>query len=180
MTSKKNASSKQSISSKKSISSKQRISSKQKKHLKQRTSQLTASQRSQAKRQSSKAFHVRMHANYMGDYMMAWHDVLIDFWRFFEFVKVCWIRFSSWESFIDFYIWCYPISTILACLFTVGVRISWKKLCWKGRNGGWGAIFVWRVNLRILPRKFVWAWRTTTPNCRVSFIELYVVFPTDF
>ena len=50
----------------------------------------------------------------------------------FEFVKVCGIRFSIWESFIGFYICCYPISTILACLFSVGVRISWKKLCWKG------------------------------------------------
>ena len=48
----------------------------------------------------------------------------------FEFVKVCEIRFSIWESFIGFYICCYPISTILACLFSVGVRISWKKLCW--------------------------------------------------
>ena len=47
----------------------------------------------------------------------------------FEFVKVCGIRFSIWESFIGFYISCYPISTILACLFSVGVRISWKKLC---------------------------------------------------
>ena len=50
----------------------------------------------------------------------------------FEFVKVCWIRFSIWKSFIGFYVWCYPISTILACLFTDGVLISWKKLCWKG------------------------------------------------
>ena len=48
----------------------------------------------------------------------------------FEFVKVCGIRFSIWESFIGFYICCYPISTILTCLFSVGVRISWKKLCW--------------------------------------------------
>ena len=48
---------------------------------------------------------------------------------FFEFVKVCRIRFSIWESFIGFYICCYLISTILACLFSVGVRISWKKLC---------------------------------------------------
>ena len=47
---------------------------------------------------------------------------------------LCWIRFSSWESFIGFYIWCYPISTILACLFTVGVRISWKSCV---RNGAW-------------------------------------------
>ena len=33
------------------------------------------------------------------------------------------------ESFIGFYTCCYSISTILACLFSVGVRISWKKLC---------------------------------------------------
>ena len=48
----------------------------------------------------------------------------------FEFVKVCGICFSIWESFIGFYICCYLISTILVCLFSVGVRISWKKLCW--------------------------------------------------
>ena len=47
----------------------------------------------------------------------------------FEFVKVCVIRFSMWESFIGFYICCYPISMILACLFSFGVRILWKKLC---------------------------------------------------
>ena len=47
----------------------------------------------------------------------------------FEFVKVCGIHFSIWESFIGFYICCYPISTILAGLFSVGVRILWKKLC---------------------------------------------------
>ena len=47
----------------------------------------------------------------------------------FEFVKVCGIRFSIWDSFIGFHICCCPISTILSCLFSVGVRISWKKLC---------------------------------------------------
>ena len=47
----------------------------------------------------------------------------------FEFVKICGIHFSIWQSFIGFYICCHPISTILACLFSVGVRISWKKLC---------------------------------------------------
>ena len=31
-----------------------------------------------------------------------------------------------WESFIGFYISCYPITTILACLFSVGVQIPWK------------------------------------------------------
>ena len=42
----------------------------------------------------------------------------------FEFVKVCGIRdrFSIWERFIGFYICCYPISTILTCLFSVGVE----------------------------------------------------------
>ena len=50
----------------------------------------------------------------------------------FEFVKVCGIRFSIWESFIGFYICYYPITTILACLFSVGVRWSfWHK------DAGW-------------------------------------------
>ena len=76
----------------------------------------------------------------------------------FEFVKVCGIRFSIWESFIGFYICCYPISTILACLFSVGVRISWKTLCWKGAwRRKWHlvsptlyVIIVYRVNLNKL------------------------------
>ena len=92
----------------------------------------------------------------------------------FEFVKVCGIRFSSKESFIGFYTWCYLNSTILACLFTAEFR---GKSC-----GGKGA---WRprchlVNLSKLSWNIVWSLRTTTTNCRVSFIDFYSVFPTNF
>ena len=98
------------------------------------------------------------------------------------------IRFSIWESFIGFYICCYPISTILACLFSVGVRISWKKLCWmRACRRKWHLvsptlyiIIVYRVNLNKLSRNFVGALRTTTTNWRVSFIYLYLVFPRNF
>ena len=41
-------------------------------------------------------------------------------------------------------------------------------------------ITVYRVNLNKLSRNFVGAIRTTTTNCRVSFIDLYLVFPTNF
>ena len=72
----------------------------------------------------------------------------------FGFVKVCGIRFSIWESFIGFYICGYPITTILACLFSVGVRISWKKkLRWSNEDNN---------------------------NYRISFIDLYLVFPRNF
>ena len=106
----------------------------------------------------------------------------------FEFVKVCGIHFSIWESFIGFYICCYAITTILACLFSVGVRISWKKLCWmRTWRRRWHLlsptsyiIIVYRVNLNKLSRNFVGAVRTTTTNCRVSFIDFYLVFPTNF
>ena len=72
-----------------------------------------------------------------------------------EFVKVCGICLSIWESFVGFYICCYPISTILACLFSFGVRISWKKLCWmRACRRKWHLVFptlyiiiVYRVNL---------------------------------
>ena len=80
----------------------------------------------------------------------------------FEFVKVRGIRFSIWESFIGFYICCYPISTILACLFPIGVRISWKSCVeWEhlGKNGiscllpcilllfiTWRRVFYWELN----------------------------------
>ena len=104
-------------------------------------------------------------------------------------LRVCQgISLSSCESFIGSYIWCYHISTILACLFTVGVLISWKKLCWKGnmaaempsRASYLVYYFVWRVNLSKLSQKFIWALRTTTTNCRVTFIYLYLAFPTNF
>ena len=81
------------------------------------------------------------------------------------------VSLLSWESFISFYIWCYLISTILACLFTVGVRISWKKLCRKGNMEGEFEQIITKIRLSI---------KTTTANCRVSFIDLYLVFPTNF
>ena len=36
------------------------------------------------------------------------------------------------------------------------------------------------MNLNKLSRNFVGALRTTTTNCRVSFIDLYSVFPRNF
>ena len=98
----------------------------------------------------------------------------------FEFVKVCGIRFSVWESFIGFYICCYPITTILTCLFFVGVRISWKTFCWiTAWRRRWHLvsptlyiIIVYRVNLNKLSRNFVGEIRATTTNSRVSFIDL--------
>ena len=94
----------------------------------------------------------------------------------------------SFLEFLGFYISCYPIITILACLFSVGVRISWRKLCWmRAWRRTWHLlsptlyiITVYRVNLNKLSRNFVGAIRTTTGNRRVSFIDLYLVFPTNF
>ena len=90
----------------------------------------------------------------------------------FEFVKDYGIRFSIWESFIGFYICCYPITTIFCC---------WMR----ARRRRWHLLsptlyIVYRVNLNKLSRNFVGAIRTTTTNCRVSFIDLYLVFPTNF
>ena len=106
----------------------------------------------------------------------------------FGFVKVCGIRFSIWKSFIGIYICCYPITTILTCLFFVGVLISWKKLCWmRAWLRRWHLLFptlyiiiAYRVNLNKLSQNSVGAIRTTTTNCRVSFIDLYLVFPRNF
>ena len=39
---------------------------------------------------------------------------------------------------------------------------------------------VYRVNLKKLSRNLVGALRTTTTKCRVSFIDLYLVFPRNF
>ena len=41
-------------------------------------------------------------------------------------------------------------------------------------------IIVYSVNLNKLSRNFVGALRTTTTNLRVSFIDLYLVFPRNF
>ena len=89
---------------------------------------------------------------YFGEHILIYSR---PFWiTSFGFVKVCGIRFSIWESFIGFYICCYPITTILACLFSVGVRISWKKkLRWSNKDND---------------------------NYRISFIDLYLVFPRNF
>ena len=117
-------------------------------------------------------------SGYFGEHILGLLDYILR-----KVVKVCGIRFSIWESFIGFYICCYPITTILACLFSVGLRISWKKLCWmRAWRPRWHLvsptlyiIIVNRVNSNKLSRNFVGALRTTTTNCRVSFIDLYLV-----
>ena len=66
--------------------------------------------------------------------------------------------------------------------------ISWKKLCWmRAWRRRWDLLsptlcimIVYRVNLNKLSRNFVGAIRTPTTNCRVSFFDLYLVFPTNF
>ena len=72
--------------------------------------------------------------------------------------------------------------------FPLELKISWKTLCWmRACRRKWHLvsptlyiIIVYRVNLNKLSRNFVGALRTTTTNCRVSFIDLYLVFPTNF
>ena len=71
-----------------------------------------------------------------GEHILAlWRSVWI---ISFEFVKVCGIRFSIWESFIGFYICCYPTSTMLACLFPLEFEFRGKRCVeWEhvGENG---------------------------------------------
>ena len=62
------------------------------------------------------------------------------------------------------------------------------KSCVEWKHGGEDGIscllpciiIVYRVNLNKLPRNLVVVLRTTTTNCRVSFIDLYLVFPRNF
>ena len=62
------------------------------------------------------------------------------FWiLFFEFHKNCWIRSSTWESFIGFHLWGSPISSVFNFRY-VGDRISWKMWCWNEKEGGWDVI----------------------------------------
>ena len=118
-------------------------------------------------------------ASFAGRALTSSHRLL----AFLEYISR--IRFSSWESFIGFYIWCYPTSTILACLLTFGIRISLKKKCWKGSMAAEMPscafylvhYIVWRVNLSKSSPNFIWTLRTSTTYCRVSFIDL---FPANF
>ena len=63
-------------------------------------------------------------------------------------------------NFFGVYICCYPISKFLAWLFSVGVRISWKKLCsMRACRRKWHLVFptlyiiiVYRVNMNKLPQ----------------------------
>ena len=111
----------------------------------------------------------------------------------FEFVKVCGIRFSIWESFIGFYICCYPITTILACLFPLEYEFRGKSCssmrAWRRRWHLRVSYLVYyyciqsefeQITANYHEKTFVGAIRTTTTNCRVSFIDLYLVFPRNF
>ena len=75
---------------------------------------------------------------------------------------------NSWEFFLD---------AILFCLVKIGFQtgsrdaISCLLPC---------VLYCMEVKLGTLSWNFVWALRTKTTNCRVSFIDLYIVFPTKF
>ena len=73
---------------------------------------------------------------------------------------------NSWEFFLD---------AILFCLVKIGFQtgsrdaISCLLPC---------VLYCMEVKLSMLSWNIVWALRTTTTNCRVSFIDLYLVFFT--
>ena len=86
------------------------------------------------------------------------------FWiLFFEFHKVCWIRFSTWESFIGSHLRGSPISMSLPCLLSVtsgiefrgkrgvGMRTTGAEM--SSRSSSYLVYYiVWRVNLSKLSR----------------------------
>ena len=109
----------------------------------------------------------------------------------FEFVKVCGIRFSIWESFIGFYISCYPISISWHVYFPLEFEFRGKS-CVEWEHVGENGIscflpcilllyieWIW-TNYCKLSWNFVGAIRTATINYRVSFIDVYLVFPRNF
>ena len=69
---------------------------------------------------------------------------------FFEFRDVCWFRFLSWDSSIS--------TSLVFLLFAGGVRISWKKWCWKGRNGSWNFIPCHLTSFKLLMLSFTFWW----------------------
>ena len=109
------------------------------------------------------------------------------FWiLFFEFHKVCWIRFSTWESFIGFHLWGSPISMRLACLLSVTSEIEFRGKCGVGmrRRGLRCHLVPPPILCIILYGGWIWAnyheRKTTTSNSRVSVNDFYLVFPTNF
>ena len=74
-----------------------------------------------------------------------------------------------------------------ASLVSISDAILFYNLCWKGSmtadmpsRASYLVYIEWRVNWSKLSQKPVWKLRTTTTNPRVSFIDLYWVFPTNF
>ena len=94
----------------------------------------------------------------------------------------------SLGSCIGLHTWGSPISTGLAHLWTVGFRISWKKWCWKGSDGSWDFIschllcpfYCMEGEFEHIITKFSVIIKDNKNYCRVSFIDFYLVFPTNF
>ena len=99
---------------------------------------------------------------------LIWLGHFRPFWIIsFEFVKVCWIRFSSWESFIGFSIWCYPISSILARLFIICEKLVVLE---REHSRGDAISCLLPCVLYFMEAEFE---KIITKIRRVSFIDLY-------
>ena len=84
------------------------------------------------------------------------------------------------------------LDSFLFCLFTIGVRISWKSGVGKRAMAAENLFHVmpptfrlvyfieWRVTLSKLLWNFEWTLTTRIPNCRVRIIDFFTVLPTNF
>ena len=104
----------------------------------------------------------------------------------FEFVKVCGVRFFIWESFISFYIYCYPISTILSWHVYFPLEFEFRgKSCVEREHGSENGISCLLLCILLLYIEWIGTnyhetLRTATTNRRISFIDFYLVFPRNF
>ena len=120
---------------------------------------------------------------YFGEHILGLLDYILQVCQslrdsFFCLGKLHWFLYLLLSYYYDpgMFIFCWSSN------FVEKVAVEWG-------HGGEDGIFVsptlyiiivYRVNLNKLSRNFVGALRTTTTNCRVSFIDLYLVFPTNF
>ena len=105
---------------------------------------------------------------------------------YFEFVKVCWESFIGWlylmlcyfyDPSMFIYRWNSNFEQKLVLEREHGGRDTWHMVPSTLRII---SLYGRCINLSKLSRKFVRELRITTTNYKVSFIDLYLVFPTTF
>ena len=121
-------------------------------------------------------------SGYCGEHILGLLDYILRVWQslrdsFFYLGKLHWFLYLLLSYYYDpgMFIFCWSLNFVKTLCWMRPWRPRWHlvspTLC---------IIIVNRANLNKLWRNFVGPLRTTTTNCRVSFIDLYVVFRRNF